>query len=325
MARFLTGAQVSSPFTLKAPYGLDSRSSANTVEEVLTQYPASCRYLGMKVFIEEENKYYVFSKHPLGDGTMSTGLTDDDFKPFETDGNIMVDGVLSDTSQNPVENRIITTQMNTLQKKLVIGENMDETPLEDSELPVSSGGVARALAGLRGSLNYKGFYSSYSELLTVTDMVQGDWVTISADETHNGEKSKYIYSTEDGWVYNGEVAETHINVDDESISDSSVWSSSKTNEEIEKQHQPYEAGIPLVSGEYYVESRSLYKCLQDVLAEDNTSFTLLPEGTMELVIGNGDIKSCEYDELSETLYLNHLTMDSIDYNEDTMTLSIFEI
>ena len=63
MAKFLTGAQVSSPFTLKAPYGLDSRSTANTIEEVLTQYPASCRYLGMKVFVETENKYYVFSKH----------------------------------------------------------------------------------------------------------------------------------------------------------------------------------------------------------------------------------------------------------------------
>jgi len=33
MAKFLTGAQVSSPFTLKAPYGLDSRSTANTVED----------------------------------------------------------------------------------------------------------------------------------------------------------------------------------------------------------------------------------------------------------------------------------------------------
>ena len=57
MAKFLVGSQVSAPMSLKAPYGLDSRSTANTIEEVLTQYPASCRYLGMKVFVETENKY----------------------------------------------------------------------------------------------------------------------------------------------------------------------------------------------------------------------------------------------------------------------------
>lgn len=322
MAKFLTGAQVSSPFTLKAPYGLDSRSTANTIEEVLTQYPASCRYLGMKVFVETENKYYVFSKHQLPDGTMSTGLTDDDFRPFESQ--IDVDNVLSDTSQNPVENRIITGQLNTLQKKLVVGENMDETPVEDSELPISSGGVAKALAGLRGAMNYKGFYGTYADALLITDMVQGDWITISADETHNGQKSKYIYSTEDGWVYNGEVAETQVEIDDSSISESEVWSSEKVNEEIMKQHQPYQAGIPLVAGEMYIESHSLYRCLVDVSSDENLAFTLLPDGTMELVIGNGDIKQCEYDEPSETLYLNKLTMDSIEYNESAQTINIFE-
>lgn len=322
MAKFLVGSQVSAPMSLKAPYGLDSRSTANTIEEVLTQYPASCRYLGMKVFVETENKYYVFSKHQLPDGTMSTGLEDDDFRPFESQ--IDVDNVLSDTSQNPVENRIITGQLNTLQKKLVVGENMDETPVEDSELPISSGGVAKALAGLRGAMNYKGFYGTYADALLITDMVQGDWITISADETHNGQKSKYIYSTEDGWVYNGEVAETQVEIDDSSISESEVWSSEKVNEEIMKQHQPYQAGIPLVMGEMYVESHSLYKCLVDIPAEENLAFSLLPEDTMELVVGNGDIKQCEYDEVSETLILNKLTMDEITYNESTQVLNIFQ-
>ena len=322
MATFMKGAQLSSGFILKSPRPIDTRDAANTIEEVLTQYPASCRYLGMKVFVETENKYYVFSKHQLPDGTMSTGLTDDDFRPFESQ--IDVDNVLSDTSQNPVENRIITGQLNTLQKKLVIGENMDETPVEDSELPISSGGVAKALAGLRGAMNYKGFYGTYADALLITDMVQGDWITISADETHNGQKSKYIYSTEDGWVYNGEVAETQVEIDDSSISESEVWSSKKTNEEILKQHQSYQAGIPLVAGEMYIESHSLYRCLVDVSSDENLAFTLLPDGTMELVIGNGDIKQCEYDEPSETLYLNKLTMDSIEYNESTQTINIFE-
>ena len=93
---------------------------------------------------------------------------------------------------------------------------------------------------------------------------------------------------------------------------------------IEKQHQPYQAGIPLVMGEMYVESHSLYKCLVDIPAEENLAFSLLPEDTMELVVGNGDIKQCEYDEVSETLILNKLTMDEITYNESTQVLNIFQ-
>ena len=117
---------------------------------------------------------------------------------------------------------------------------------------------------------------------------------------------------------------TEVQINDDGISNSEVWSSEKTNEEIMKQHQPYQAGIPLVAGEMYIESHSLYRCLVDVSSDENLAFTLLPDGTMELVIGNGDIKQCEYDEASETLYLNKLTMDSIEYNESTQTINIFE-
>lgn len=325
MAKFLTGSQVSAPMTLRAPYGLDSRSTANTIEEVLTQYPASCRYLGMKVFVEAENKYYVFSKHQLPDGTMSTGLTDDDFQPLEANGSIEIDGVLSNVSKNPVENRVIYAHMDSLQKKLVVGENMDETPTEGSQSPISSDGVAKAISGLRGQLNYVGYFSQKSDLDSLTGMVNGDWVTIGMDIDHGGQKSKYIFSsTENAWIYNGEVADTQVELDDESVDSDSVWSSKKVNETIEKQHQPYQAGIPLVMGEMYVESHSLYKCTTNIASEDNIAFTLLPEGTMELVVGNGDIKQCEYDEATETLLLNRLTMDAISYDENTQVLSIFE-
>ena len=57
MATFMQGSQFSTALTLKSPRPLDSRGSANTIEEVLTEYPVSCRYLGMKVFVETENKY----------------------------------------------------------------------------------------------------------------------------------------------------------------------------------------------------------------------------------------------------------------------------
>ena len=327
MAKFLTGAQISAPFTLKAPYAVDSRSTANTIEEVLTQYPVSCRYLGMKVFVETENKYYVFSKHQLPDGTMSTGLTDDDFRPFESQ--IDVDNVLSDTSQNPVENRIITGQLNTLQKKLVVGENLDDELSEESENPITAKGVYNALKSVRGELTYRGYYPDRASLDTITGAVVNDFVTVESDEDFGNQKTKYIYGTVDdegnlGWVFSGYLGSTEVQINDDGISNSEVWSSEKVNEEIMKQHQPYQAGIPLVAGEMYIESHSLYRCLVDVSSDENLAFTLLPDGTMELVIGNGDIKQCEYDEPSETLYLNKLTMDSIEYNESTQTINIFE-
>ena len=327
MASFLTGAQISAPMTLKAPYGIDSRSTANTVEEVLTQYPASCRYLGMKVFIEAENKFYIFSKHDLGDGTTTTGLTDDDFRPYESQ--IDVDNVLSDTSQNPVEIRIITGQLNTLQKKLVVGENLDDELSEESENPITAKGVYNALKSVRGELTYRGYYPDRASLDAITGVVVNDFVTVESDEDFGNQKTKYIYGTIDdegnlGWVFGGYLGSTEVQINDDGISNSEVWSSEKVNEEIMKQHQSYQAGISLVAGEMYIESHSLYRCLVDVSSDENLAFTLLPDGTMELVIGNGDIKQCEYDEPTETLYLNKLTMDSIEYNEATQTINIFE-
>lgn len=322
MANFLQGSEIAQGLAFKAPFPVDTREVATSVEQVLTEYPVSCRYLGMKIWIEDENKFYVFSKHTV-DGVESSGLEDSDFQPFETSNSIEVDSVLSDISVNPVQNKIVKANLDLKQPKLVVDENLDSLPAQDSENPITSGAVYRALDGMRGQLNYKGFYSTIEEMNAVTDAIINDWCTVASDTDHNNQKSKYIY---DGiqWVYNGQVSESNVNIDDENISNSTVWSSKKVNDEILKQHQKYEVGVPLVAGEYYIESHALYKCLQNITAEGNLAFALLPENTMELVIGNGEIKQCEYDEPSETLFLNRLTTDMIEYSEDTETLTIFE-
>ena len=322
MASFQIGSEIAAPLSLTAPFPVDARNVANSVEQVLTEYPSSCRYLGMRIWIESENKLYVFSKHVV-DGVESTGLEDSDFQPFESNRTIEVDSVLSDTSTNPVQNKIVKINLDLKQPKLVVDENLDSLPTQDSENPITSGAVYHALEGVRGQLNYKGFYATIDEMNAVTDAIMNDWCTVANDDDHDNQKSKYIY---DGtqWIYNGQVSEANVSIDDENISSSTVWSSDKTYNELEKQHQKYESGIPLVAGEYYVESHALYKCLQDIAAEDNSSFALLPENTMELIIGNGEIKQCEYDEPSETLFLNRLTTDMIEYSEDTETLTIFE-
>lgn len=69
---------------------LDSLACANTVSEVLSA-DVLIRYVGMKVFIEDENEYYYFSKHQKPDGTISTGVEDSDFQPYS--GGAAVDGL----------------------------------------------------------------------------------------------------------------------------------------------------------------------------------------------------------------------------------------
>lgn len=312
MAKFLTGAQVSSPFTLKAPYGLDSRSTANTIEEVLTQYPVSCRYLGMKVFVETENKYYVFSKHQLPDGTMSTGLTDDDFRPFESDASISVDDELSEFSKNPVENRIVKASLGLKQDTLVAGENMDTSPTLDSSNPITSGAVASALEGLRGQLNYKGYYATYEEMSNVTDAVLNDWCTVGSDETHDEQKSKYIY---DGtqWVYNGEVAETQVEINDtDEVTVDEVWSSKYTKEKIDSIYKNYEVGKTIVGGDKYIYSYSIYEALVDIPADENLAWD---ETKFELLVGLNTKNVYAEDD---TLYIAKMINTKLEVNGDIL-------
>lgn len=313
MAKFLTGAQVSSPFTLKAPYNLDSRSTANTIEEVLTQYPVSCRYLGMKVFVETENKYYVFAKHQLPDGTMSTGLTDDDFRPFEADGNISVDDVLSEFSKNPVENRVVRASLELKQDALVAGENMDISPTLDSENPITSGAVASALEGLRGQLNYKGYYATYEEMSLVIDAVLNDWCTVGSDETHDGQKSKYIY---DGtqWVYNGEIAETEVEINDTDIdlSTDAVWSNKYTQQKINAIYKNYEPSVAITGGEKYIYSYSIYEALVDIPADENVTWD---ETKFKLLVGLNTKNVYAEDD---TFYISKVINTNLEVNGDIL-------
>lgn len=312
MAKFLVGSQVSAPLSLKAPYGLDSRSTANTIEEVLTQYPVSCRYLGMKVFVETENKYYVFSKHQLPDGTMSTGLEDDDFRPFESDASISVDDELSEFSKNPVENRIVKASLGLKQDTLVAGENMDTAPTLDSEKPITSGAVATALEGLRGQLNYKGYYATYEEMSLVIDAVLNDWCTVGSDETHDGQKSKYIY---DGtqWVYNGEVAETEVEINDtDEVTVDAVWSNKYTKEKIDAIYKNYEPATTIVGGEKYIYSYSIYEALVDIPADENLAWD---DTKFELLVGLNTKNVYAEDD---TLYIAKMINTKLEVNGDIL-------
>lgn len=309
MASFQIGSEIAAPLSLTAPFPVDARNVANSVEQVLTEYPSSCRYLGLKIWIENENKLYVFSKHILSDGTESTGLTDDDFQPFNVGKNITIDSTLSENSKNPVENRAIKSALDLKQPKLVVDENMDSTVVEDSINPITSGGVYKAINGLRGQLNYKGFYSSYAEMIAVTDAVLNDWCT-TIDETHGGQKSKYIYGTE--WVYNGEVSEASVQIDDVDVSSDKVWSSKNTKEKIDEIYQEYKPSIAIVGGKKYIHAYSIYEAKVDIPAEENITWD---ESKFDLVVG---LNSKNVYVEGNTLFISKIVNTKCEVSDDTL-------
>lgn len=87
MANFGVGSEVPFSFSQLAGMPLDSLSTANSVSRVLTA-DIGIRYLGLMVFIEDENAYYYFSKHELPDGSLSSGVEDSDFQKFGVGGQI---------------------------------------------------------------------------------------------------------------------------------------------------------------------------------------------------------------------------------------------
>ena len=309
MASFQIGSEIAAPLSLTAPFPVDARNVANSVEQVLTEYPSSCRYLGLKIWIENENKLYVFSKHILSDGTESTGLTDDDFQPFNVGKDITIDSTLSENSKNPVENRAIKSALDLKQPKLVVDENMDSTVVEDSINPITSGGVYKAISGLRGQLNYKGFYSSYAEMIAVTDAVLNDWCT-TIDETHEGHKSKYIYNGT--WIYSGEVSEVSVQIDDVNVSSDKVWSSKNTKEKIDEIYQEYKPSTTIIGGKKYIHAYSIYEAKVDIPAEENITWD---ESKFDLVVG---LNSKNVYVEGNTLFISKIVNTKCEVSDDTL-------
>lgn len=309
MASFQIGSEIAAPLSLTAPFPVDARNVANSVKQVLTEYPSSCRYLGLKIWIENENKLYVFSKHTLSDGTESTGLTDDDFQPFNVGKDVTIDSTLSENSKNPVENRAVKSALDLKQPKLVIDENMDDTVVEDSINPITSGGVYKAISGLRGQLNYKGFYSSYAEMIAVTDAVLNDWCT-TVDETHEGQKSKYIYNGT--WIYSGEVSEASVQIDDASVSSDKVWSSKNTKEKIDEIYQEYKPSTTIIGGKKYIHAYSIYEAKADIPAEENITWD---ESKFNLVVG---LNSKNVYVEGDTLFISKIVNTKCEVSDDTL-------
>lgn len=86
MAYFMNGNKVSMPLANFANLPIDAKTVADSVSQALdtTILPMTARYVGLMIFCEAENNYYVFSKHDdgTGTGTLTSGILNSDFQPF---------------------------------------------------------------------------------------------------------------------------------------------------------------------------------------------------------------------------------------------------
>ena len=86
MAKFLNGSAIAMPLKNMANLPLDAKTVADSVSQALdtTILPMTARYVGLMIFCEAENNYYVFSKHDdgTGTGTLTSGILNSDFQPF---------------------------------------------------------------------------------------------------------------------------------------------------------------------------------------------------------------------------------------------------
>ena len=111
-------------FRLLSDKPLDARYTGETLTFLESIEEAGAAYPGLKVFIESENSFYVYKK----DGNGSYKFR----KETSQGGSFKVDDKLSDTSTNPVENRVITNALNE-KGKTTVTVNSEEVDVFDAD------------------------------------------------------------------------------------------------------------------------------------------------------------------------------------------------
>ena len=78
--------------------------------------------------------------------------TDQNVWQFVGYNSITVDSALSTTSENPVQNKVVTTAINWKQATLVFGTNLDNTPTQGSNNPITSCAVYTVVGDINSVL-----------------------------------------------------------------------------------------------------------------------------------------------------------------------------
>lgn len=87
-----------------------------------------------------ESDEYVYTESSTWDKIGSTTVS------------ITVDSALSNESENPVQNKVVTNALNGKQATLVVGTNLDNAPVSESTNPITSGAVYSVVGDINSVL-----------------------------------------------------------------------------------------------------------------------------------------------------------------------------
>lgn len=87
-----------------------------------------------------ESDEYVYTESQVWDKIGSTTVS------------ITVDSELSNNSENPVQNKVVTNALNGKQATLVVGTNLDNVPVSESTNPITSGAVYSVVGDINSVL-----------------------------------------------------------------------------------------------------------------------------------------------------------------------------
>lgn len=120
MAFFRNGSEISMPLLIPSNSPLNAKEVADSVAQVLSDLPVDERYVGMAIFCEAENEVYRFTKHDDGNGGLTSGVEDSDFRvdtmSVNTDTLIKVVGTLATPTATDLGKYVLLSTNNIIYK-----------------------------------------------------------------------------------------------------------------------------------------------------------------------------------------------------------------
>ena len=284
MAFFRNGSEISMPLLIPSNSPLNAKEVADSVAQVLTDLPVDERYVGMAIFCEAENKVYRFTKHDDGNGGLTSGVEDSDFRPdtmsVNTDTLIEVVGTLATPTATDLGKYVLLSTDNVIYKCM-----LDIDGVTYKWVNVTKKGIE--------------IIENYSLLPTVTDdticYVVNDYTDTAVTPNVTYKKGFYL------WHNDG------INTPKWTLISSS-------NNEIPE----WKSGYDYIVGDLVRESGNIYKCIKD-----HTSGVFANELDNWInKVNTYSLTKAQYDSMVALGLINNSTKDLYIITDDNSNTSI---
>ena len=284
MAFFRNGSEISMPLLIPSNSPLNAKEVADSVAQVLTDLPVDERYVGMAIFCEAENKVYRFTKHDDGNGGLTSGVEDSDFRPdtmsVNTDTLIEVVGTLATPTATDLGKYVLLSTDNVIYKCM-----LDIDGVTYKWVNVTKKGIE--------------IIENYSLLPTVTDdticYVVNDYTDTAVTPNVTYKKGFYL------WHNDGINTPKWVLI-------------SYSNNEIQEWKSEYD----YIVGDLVRESGNIYKCIKD-----HTSGVFANELDNWInKVNTYSLTKTQYDSMVALGLINNSTKDLYIITDDNSNTSI---